>query len=255
MVCPYDSIVSTLKYRTPMPTPSQCDSEKRRRIFLVEDHPLFRSGLVAFFESEADLAICGQASNADEALQKLREKPCDAVVLDISLPGVNGMQLLRELREEFPDLPILVISMHDESQYALPALRAGAKGYLTKRQSPDVLVTALRKVLEGETYVSAEFGSQIVYKVLRAQGGPSPLDVLTLREREIFQLIGEGFSSQQIAVKLELSVKTVESHRLHLKEKLGLGDAAELVRLATEVSRHQLAPWAVPAAEPVVRAS
>jgi DNA-binding NarL/FixJ family response regulator len=219
-----------------------------QRIFLVEDHPLFRSGLAAFLESEPGLTICGQAATADEARLRIRETECDCVVLDISLPGVNGMDLLHELRTAFPSLPILVISMHDESHYALPALRAGAKGYLTKRQSPEVLVGALRRVLAGETYVSPEFGSQLVYKVLRtADGVASPLDVLTTREREIFQLVGEGLSSQQIAERLELSVKTVESHRLHLKEKLGLGDAAELVRLATEVARHQLAPWATPA--------
>jgi DNA-binding NarL/FixJ family response regulator len=207
----------------------------RKRLFLVEDHPLFRAGLMAYLQTEPDLVVTGQAATADEALAGLRGSDCDCVVLDVSLPGSNGLELLKRIRAEYPDLTILVISMHDESQYALKALQAGAQGYVTKRETPATLLEAVRTVLDGETYVSDAFASELIYQVVRApQTGRSPLDVLTGREQEILRLVGDGCSSQKIASALGLSVKTVESHRLHIKEKLRLPSAAELVRFATE---------------------
>jgi DNA-binding NarL/FixJ family response regulator len=206
-----------------------------KRLFLIEDHPLFRAGLMAYLETEPDLIVAGQAATADEALTGLRQTECDCIVLDVSLPGSNGLELLKRIRAAHPEVRILVISMHDESQYALKALQAGAQGYVTKRETPGTLLEAVRTVLEGETYVSDAFASELIYQVVRApQSGRNPLDVLTGREQEILRLVGEGCSSQKIAGALGLSVKTVESHRLHIKEKLRLPSAAELVRFATE---------------------
>lgn len=216
-------------------SPQPPTTEKPKRLFLVEDHPLFRAGLMAYLETEADLAVAGQAATADEALAGLRADGCDCVILDLSLPGSNGLDLLKRIRAEHPGTPILVVSMHDESQYALRALQAGAQGYVTKRETPGTLLEAVRTVLDGEVYVSDAFGSQLIYKVVRArEDGENPLDVLTARELEILRMVGEGNSSQMIATALGLSVKTVESHRLHIKEKLRLPNASELVRFATE---------------------
>jgi DNA-binding NarL/FixJ family response regulator len=206
-----------------------------KRLYLIEDHPLFRAGLMAYFETEPDLNVAGQAATAEEALAGLQETQCDAVVLDLSLPGSNGLELLTRIRAEHPEVPILVISMHDETRYALKVLQSGAQGYVTKREAPATLLEAVRAVLAGQSYVSKTFASELIYKVVQArQTGKSPLDVLTGREQEILRLVGDGCSSQKVAELLTLSVKTVESHRLHIKEKLRLPSAAELVRFATE---------------------
>jgi len=207
----------------------------RSRIFIVDDHPIFRQGLAKLIREEADLDVCGEASTTVQALDALRKTPADAVVVDISLPGANGIELVKHLRTEHPNLPILVISAHDERVYALRALRAGAAGYLMKDARENLLIPALRKVLTGKVWVSPAYGEQLIYKVARGtDGGGSPLDALSDRELEILRLIGEGKSSHQIADALHLSVKTVESHRLHVKEKLDLQTSPELVRFATE---------------------
>ena len=205
------------------------------RIFLVDDHPIFRHGLARIIESETDMEVCGEAGTAPQALDALRTCKADAVVLDISLQGPNGLELTKQLRAEHPHMRILVLSVHDERMYALRALRAGAGGYLMKKEGREHFVEALRKVLTGQVYVSAAFGEQLIYKVAHGNdGGNSPLDLLSDRELEVLQLIGSGQTSIQIAELLHLSVKTVESHRLHIKEKLGLKSSTELVRFALE---------------------
>jgi len=220
-----------------------------KRIYLIEDHPLFRAGLMAFLETEPDLTVAGQASTAEEAVAGLRQAECDAVVLDLSLPGSNGLELLTRIRGAHPDVPILVISMHDEGRYALKVLQSGAQGYVSKREAPATLLEAVRAVLAGQSYVSKAFASELIYKVVCApQTGSHPLDVLTGREQEILRLVGDGCSSQKIAASLNLSVKTVESHRLHIKEKLRLPSAAELVRFATEWRDYERAQADSPAA-------
>ncbi len=213
-----------------------------RRVFIVDDHPIFRHGLVKLLELEPDIEVVGEAGSVAHALDALRRIPADAVVVDISLPGANGIELVKHLRAEHPKLPLLVISAHDEQLYALRALRAGASGYLMKSESDELFLAALRKVLAGQVWVSPAFGEQLIFKVARSDSaGGSPLDVLTDRELEILQHVGQGKGSQQIAEVLHLSVKTVESHRLHIKEKLGLKSATELVRFAVEWSGQQQA--------------
>ena len=207
----------------------------KTRIFIVDDHPIFRQGLAKLIREETDLDVCGEAGSAVQALDALRRVEADAAVVDISLPGANGIELVKHLRTEHPRMPILVISAHDERIYALRALRAGAAGYLMKQEGENMLIPALRRVLMGKVWVSPAYGEQLIYKVARgAEEGGSPLDALSDRELEILRLIGEGKSSHQIADSLHLSVKTVESHRLHVKEKLDLKTSPELVRFATE---------------------
>jgi DNA-binding NarL/FixJ family response regulator len=209
----------------------------KRRIFIVDDHPIFRLGLSKLIGLETDLTVCGEASNTVQALDALRHIEADAVVVDISLPGANGIELVKSLRAEHSRLPILVLSAHDEKLYALRALRAGASGFLMKRESENSFVPALRSVLAGKIWVSPSFGQQLIYKIASGSsenGGGSPLDALTDRELEILHLVGEGKATSQIAESLHLSVKTVECHRLHVKEKLNLETAGELARFAVE---------------------
>ncbi len=211
-------------------------AKKKQQIFLVEDHPIFRRGLRQLISDEGDLEVCAEADSAPHAVSGLRERAADAAVLDISLQGANGLELIKQIRAEHPTLPILVLSMHDETVYALRALRAGANGYLMKGEEPDKVIDGLRKVLSGEVAVSAQFGEQLIYRVVQSGGSgePSPIDALTDRELEILDLVGNGRSSRQIAADLHLSTKTVESHRLHIKDKLGLKSASELVRFGVE---------------------
>jgi DNA-binding NarL/FixJ family response regulator len=222
---------------TSISTPPESDVQiETKRVFIIDDHPIFRRGLVKLIESDDSLTLCGEASTASSALGALREHGCDVAVVDISLPGTDGLELVKHLRAEHPDLPLLVLSAHDEQLYALRALRAGATGYLMKRETDQTFMTAIHKVLAGGVYVSPTFGAQLIYKVARSQreGEGSPLEVLTDRELEILRLVGHGNSTRQIADSLHLSPKTVESHRLHIKDKLDLKSAADLVRFAVE---------------------
>lgn len=211
------------------------------RVFIVDDHPVFRAGVRRLIEHEGDLTVCGEAATAAEALEQLRHTTADVVVVDISLPGANGIELVKNLRFEHPDLPLMVLSAHDEQLYGMRALRAGASGYLTKRAEPELLLAALHKVLAGQIWVSPEFGEQLIFQMARGKEGDAdtPVRRLTDRELEILQLLGRARTTQEIAAELHLSVKTVESHRLHIKEKLGLKNAPELVRFATEWSSQQ----------------
>ncbi len=203
-------------------------TEVKRRVFVVDDHPIFRHGIVQVINAEQEFEVCGEASSAMEALTALRETSADIVVLDVSLQGCNGIELIKHLATEHPKLPVLVLSMHDERHYAIRALRAGAGGYVMKREHVENLLTALRRVLAGKIYVSENLAEQLIHQALR--GTPveasSPVDLLSDREVE------QGRSSRDIAEQLHLSTKTVESHRLRMKEKLGLKSASELVRFA-----------------------
>ena len=212
------------------------------QIYLVDDHPLFRHGLARFIESKPGLHICGEAGSAPQALDGLRKIKADVAVIDISLPGANGLELIKHLRVEHPELLLLVVSAHDEQLYALRALRAGASGYVMKTEAESTFMAALQKVLAGGVYVSDSFGDQLIYKVARSDQSTSasPLDALSDREMEVLQLIGESKSTKQIAAELKLSVKTVESHRLHIKEKLGLATSTDLVRFALDFVSHQM---------------
>jgi len=209
-------------------------SATRRRILLVDDHPLLRKGLSELINQEPDLMVAGEAEDGPQALQVLAETRFDLAIVDISLPGVDGIEVLKSLKERYPELPALVVSMHDESLFAERALRAGARGFIMKQEAVESILTAVRRVLAGQIYVSERIATRMLKKLVDGDTRPSArtLDVLTDRELTIFRLIGQGYGTRQIAEQLHLSAKTVESHRAHIKEKLDLGSGTELVRYA-----------------------
>jgi DNA-binding NarL/FixJ family response regulator len=208
----------------------------QKRILIVDDHPVFRRGIAALITEQVDLTVCGEAENAPTALDAMRRLKPDLALLDISMPGANGIELIKLMLAEHPKLPILILSMHDESLYALRALRAGAKGYVMKAEAMTQVIAAIRKVLGGAIYVSPRFSERLVFKAIQSlEGGMgSPVDHLSDRELEVLQLLGKGFGTREIANELHLSVKTIETHRAHIKEKLGFKDAGEMVRFAID---------------------
>jgi DNA-binding NarL/FixJ family response regulator len=206
----------------------------KRRIFVVDDHPIVRQGLMQLINAESDLEIVGQGEDAYQALKLIRQLRPDLTLLDISLKDTGGIELLKEMRAQDPELRVLILSMHDESLYAERALRAGARGYVMKQEAPQLLLHAIRKVLNGEVYVSDKMSGVLLQRMVgnRKPGGALPMDRLTDREMEIFRMIGAGMTVKEIAEKLFLSAKTIEAHREHIKEKLSLKTSAELLRFA-----------------------
>jgi DNA-binding NarL/FixJ family response regulator len=212
-------------------------SSRKNRILIVDDHPLFRHGIADLINAEADLEVCGEADNAPSALEGIRHLAPDLATIDISLRGANGIELLKSIKAEHPKLPLLVLSMHDESLYALRSLRAGARGYIMKQEALDRVMSAIRQVLRGDLYVSPSMSGRMIEEFVQGgsgNGGCSIADKLTDRELEILQLIGQGHGVQQIARELNLSAKTVETHRAHIKEKLNFQTARELARFAVQ---------------------
>lgn len=207
----------------------------RRGILVVDDHPLFRKGVVQMLSSEDDLEVRAEAETSPAALEALRRTPVDLAIVDIGLHGsTNGIELTKSIKAEHPALPILVLSMHDESLYADRALRAGASGYLMKREALDSVISAVRTVLSGEIFVSPAMQKRMIAAHIGAGGHPrSAVEKLTDRELEVLQLIGEGNDVRDIAAKLHLSAKTVEAHRAHIKEKMNFANAREVARFAT----------------------
>lgn len=205
-------------------------------VMLVDDHPIVRHGMKQLIQLEKDLKICGEADCAPAGLEIMRRTNPDLGLVDITLQGTNGIELIKLMRAERPKLPLLVVSMHDEGLYALRALRAGARGYLMKSEAVEQLVIAIRKVLGGDIYVSPRFSERLVFKAIKSLDGGlgSPVDRLSDRELEVLQLLGRGFGTREIARELHLSVKTIETHRAHIKEKLGFKDAGEMVRFAID---------------------
>jgi DNA-binding NarL/FixJ family response regulator len=216
-------------------------AKKQKRIFIVDDHPMMRQGLVQIIGAETDLVICGEAENAERALDAIKSLKPDLVLADISLPGKNGLELIKDFQTLQPGLPVLVISMHDESLYAGRVLRAGGRGYIMKQEGGKKLMQAIRQVLEGKIYVSEKMSADILetFSGNRAGSEGSPVEKLTDREFEVFQLIAQGKSTRDIAEKLHLSVKTVEVHRANIKAKLKLKSASELIRFAVRWSESQ----------------
>jgi DNA-binding NarL/FixJ family response regulator len=205
-----------------------------RRILLVDDHALVRRGLCSLLEAEADFTVCGEAAEAPRALSLVLALGPDAVIADISLRGSDGLELIKAIRAQSDALPILVVSVHDETLYAERVLRAGGNGYVMKQDAAEDVVAGLRAVLEGEVYVSEAVRQQIVRRVRGrppANGEP-PVARLTDRELEVFRLIGRGHDTRRIAEELHLSVKTIETYRANIKRKLGIRNAPNLVRQA-----------------------
>ena len=208
----------------------------KRTIFLVDDHPVVRQGLALLINREADLMVCGDAEESAAALRGIEQLKPDLIVVDISLNGPDGLDLLKNIRAKDANLPVLVLSMLDESLYAERSLRAGANGYIMKQEATERVLVAIRRILSGEIYVSDGIADRILQQFA---GGArveqrSPVACLTDRELEVFRLIGEGHGTRQIAEELRISVKTVESYQAHIKEKLSLKNARELVQRAIQ---------------------
>lgn len=213
------------------------DPRKRLRILIVDDHPIVREGLRHLINDEADMRVCGEAGTAARALALLPVMQPDVAVVDLSLGLDDGLELVRTIAAQ-PDavrVRVLVLSMHDEMLYAERALRAGARGYIMKRGAMPDLLTAIRRVAAGRTYVSAEIAERLVDRVARPGSPPAsadPLELLSDRERQVFELIGRGLATREIAEQLSVSVKTIETHQSRIKQKLGLRTGRELMRRA-----------------------
>jgi DNA-binding NarL/FixJ family response regulator len=214
----------------------KCDPPDAKRIVIVDDHPLFRKGLEQLIHSDGGFAVCGEAGNAAESMDVIRKLNPDLAIVDLSLPGANGIELIKNIRAEFPNLPILVLSMHDESLYGLRALRAGANGYVMKHEAMANVVQAIREVFSGRPYLSPAMAAQVITKFANksSEGESDAVERLSDRELEILELIGKGTEVRQIANLLHLSPKTVETHRGHIKEKLQLKNAREVARFAVQ---------------------
>jgi DNA-binding NarL/FixJ family response regulator len=209
-------------------------SQGKTSILIVDDHPMMRQGLAQLINNEPDLSVGGEAETVEQALAALSRTAPDLVLADISLGGRSGLELIKDVQALRPDLPVLIISMHDESLYAERVLRAGGRGYIMKQEGGKKLMEAIRQILAGKIYVSGKMSAKLleVFSGRRPGRGGSPIEKLTDREFEVFELVGQGKGTRKIAEQLHLSVKTVEVHRLHIKEKLQLEDAPSLVRFA-----------------------
>ena len=209
---------------------------QKARVFLVDDHPLVREHLTALLQAQADLEVCGEAADAPIALSLIGRHAPDLVILDISLKRSNGLELIKSLKEMRPKLPVLVLSMHDEMLYAERSLRAGALGYITKEEATVNILSAVRRVLSGQVYLSERMAGRLMKKMVGGEIAEleSPLEVLTDRELEVFQMLGEGLGTRQIADELHLGIKTVESYRARIKEKLRLADGNQLLQHAIQ---------------------
>ena len=208
---------------------------KKRRVFLVDDHPIVRQGLAQLVENELDLCVCGQGEDAYGCLKAIRDVKPDLCIVDISLKDSDGLDLLKELKAQLPDQAVLILSMHDETMYAERALRAGARGYIMKQERPQTMLVAIRKVLDGQVYLSDKMQAAILDRLATGKKSDRlPMDRLTDRELEIFRMIGAGRSVKDIADHLYLSEKTVQAHREHIKEKLNFKSSAELLRFAIQ---------------------
>lgn len=219
------------------------DDGKITRVLLVEDHPIFIAGLKELINQEPDLEVCGEAGDVTEAWRQVQDLKPDMVIVDITLKGRNGVELIRDINREYPVLPILVLSMHEESLYGERALAAGARGYIMKQETSSSIVQAIRCILGGEIYASKNLMRIILGRIAnQPNSNISPLDRLTDRETEVLEAIGRGLTTKQIAAKLNLSAKTIGTYRERIKEKLGLQNAFELV--------HQAVRWVEQKKEP-----
>ncbi|MHA3770603.1 response regulator [Verrucomicrobiota bacterium sgz303538] len=208
--------------------------KNRRRIFLVEDHPMMRDGLRRLIDGEPGLSCCGDAGSAETTLDAVARSKPDLLITDITLPGRSGLDLIKDIRAAFPEVQILVFSMHDEMFYAERALKAGARGYLMKEAGSEKMLEAIQRILAGEIAVSPRISAKIldIFSGQSPRSSNSPVEKLTDREFDVYRLIGQGKTTKEIADQLHLSHKTVAVHRGHIKEKLGLDSATELVHHA-----------------------
>ena len=208
----------------------------KRAVFVVDDHPLLRQGLALLINQQHDLEVCGEAEEAQAAMHAIAQRKPDILIVDISLNGPDGLDLLKNIRILYPDLPVLILSMHDEAIYAERALRARANGYIMKQEATEKVLVAVRRILHGDVYVSDRMASKMLQQYIG--GAPSAIQsrisALSDRELEVFCLIGEGRGTREIAEELHLSIKTVETYQAHIKEKLSLRSGRELIQHAIQ---------------------
>jgi DNA-binding NarL/FixJ family response regulator len=211
-------------------------ASNRHRIFLVDDHPVLRQGMGRLIDDQPDMMMCGEAESPPDAIRLLATAKADVAVVDLTLRGGDGLELCKQIRDRWKELPILVVSMHDESLYAERALKAGARGYVMKQELQETVMNAIRTVAKGQVYLSTTMSAKLLQNLSghRSSADLPPLARLTDRELEIFRLIGEGQSVRAIADKLFLSTKTVEAHKEHIKQKLNLKSSNELLKYAIE---------------------
>lgn len=225
---------TSAKVNAKKPVTAKAVPSPRRKILLVDDHPMMRAGLIQLIDKQPDLEVCAEAGEPAGAFAKLSTQKPDLVLTDITMPGRSGIEFIKDLLAMHANLPILVVSMHDEDLYAERVLRAGARGYIMKEAGGENLLSAIRQVLCGQVYVSPKMSAKILSNLSarKPRGSSSPIEKLSDREFEIFRLIGQGKGTREIANELHLSPKTVEVHRAHIKEKLELKDAPSLVHHA-----------------------
>ena len=220
---------------------TQTDEAHKAKIFIVDDHPVLRRGLSMLISNEEDLELCGEAESAELATEAMDNAQPDVALVDLSLKGMSGLDLIRQIRKNHPQVRTVVISAHDESRYAERAIRAGAMGYVMKNENIDTVVDAIRRVLKGEIYLSEKMMPKLMAKLIqhKSSENQSPYDVLSDRELQVFQLIGEGLRTRDIAAQLSLSPKTVQVYREHIKRKMNIKDAVELQHLAFECRKEE----------------
>jgi DNA-binding NarL/FixJ family response regulator len=218
------------------------NKKRKTRILIVDDHPIVREHLGQLIQQQHDLAKCGEADDLASGIAAVRKLRPDLVIMDISLKGAYGMDLIKDIKEEFPKLPVLVLSMHDELLFAERALRAGAKGYITKQEATHSILEAIRQVLQGKVYLNEKMGDALLGKIANGKPGmtSSPVELLSDRELQVFHRISQGVSLRKIAEELHLSIKTVESHCARIKDKLDLKDSSELLQYAIQWARSSL---------------
>jgi DNA-binding NarL/FixJ family response regulator len=206
----------------------------KKRVVIVDDHPLVRERLTQIFNQELDMEVCGEAEDAKQAMEAIVRETPDLVIIDITLKSSSGLDLIKSIKQHSPALPILVLSMHEEALYAERVLRAGASGYITKHQQPTEVLAAVRRVLEGEIYVSTKMASEFLrnFSTHGIKRAPHTVDRLTDRELEVLELIGKGRTTREIATKLELGVATIDTYRARIKEKMDFNNASELLHFA-----------------------
>jgi len=204
------------------------------RVLLADDHSIVRDGLRRIVEESGHMEVVAEAEDGHEAIRKTHDYAPDVVVVDISMPGLDGLDVISRLTSDYPDLPILVLTMHEEEQYVVRAIEAGAKGYLTKKSAPEQLVTAIRKVFDGSRYLTEEAAEMLALRVARGAEGRSALDSLSTRELQVLRRLAMGHTNREIASAYHISIKTVDTYRFRLLKKLGLRNNAELSRFAIQ---------------------
>ncbi len=210
------------------------------KVLLADDHSIVRAGLCRIVEESGDMTVVAEAADGKAAIQQARKADPDVAVIDISMPEFDGLEVTARLRDDIPDLPVIILTMHEEEQYVVRAIEAGAMGYITKKSAPEKLVKAIRKVLAGQRYLSPEATESLALRVARGAKGQSPLDSLSNRELQVLKRLAQGNTNREIAAAYNISIKTVDTYRLRLLKKLNLRNNADISRFA--IQNHLIDP-------------